>query len=116
MLFTGIRNPALAMLAMSLSSFAAEFSGPISWTTAMDIGGDRVGTVGGFMNMLGHLGGSVAPAVTGFLLTSSSNAWNIAFYCSALIYAAGALCWIVIDPVTVGKFEKSGPVFPLTAA
>jgi len=104
--FTGIRGAVPAMIVMSLSSFAAEFSGPISWTTAMDIGGERVGTVGGFMNMLGHFGGSVAPAVTGFLLTSSNNAWNIAFYCSALIYAAGALCWMVIDPVTLGNFER----------
>jgi nitrate/nitrite transporter NarK len=43
--------------------------------------------------MLGDLGGSVAPAVTGALLSSTGNAWNVAFYCSALSYAAGALCW-----------------------
>jgi MFS family permease len=95
-----VPNPALAMAAMSLSSFAAEFSGQISWTTAMDIGGEQVGTVSGFMNMLGHLGGSVAPAVTGMLLTVSGNAWNMVFYCSALIYGLGAICWTIIDPVT----------------
>jgi MFS family permease len=100
LLFTFIANAALAMAVLSLSSFAAEFSGPISWTSAMDIGGDRVGTVSGFMNMLGHFGGGVAPAVTGFLLAMSGNAWNTAFYCSALIYAAGAVCWAFIDPVT----------------
>lgn len=100
LLFTWIKAPLPAMIAMSLSSFAAEFSGPISWTSAMDIGGERVGTVSGFMNMLGHFGGSVAPTVTGLLLTWSGNAWNVAFYVSALIYAAGALCWTLIDPVT----------------
>jgi MFS family permease len=100
LLFTWIANPAMAMAAMSLSSFAAEFSGPISWTTAMDIGGERVGTVSGFMNMLGHLGGAVAPAVTGLLLTVSGNAWNVVFYCSAFVYGLGALCWTAIDPVT----------------
>jgi len=99
-LFTRISNPGLALGVMSLSSFAAEFSGPISWTTAMDLGGERVGTVSGFMNMLGHFGGSVAPVVTGLLLTWSGNAWNVAFWCSALIYGAGALCWTAIDPVT----------------
>ena len=100
LLFTWIADPALAMVALSLSSFAAEFSGPISWTTAMDIGGERVGTVSGFMNMLGHLGGSVAPAVTGWLLSFSGDAWNIAFFGSAAIYTAGAACWYFIDPVT----------------
>jgi hypothetical protein len=24
----------------------------------------------------------------------------MAFYCSAAIYSAGALCWMLIDPVT----------------
>jgi MFS family permease len=100
LLFTWIANPMLAVAVMSLSSFAAEFSGPASWTTAMDIGGEHVGTVSGFMNTLGQLGGSVAPAVTGFLLVASGNAWNVAFYASALIYAAGGVCWMLIDPLT----------------
>ncbi|MDQ1472569.1 MAG: hypothetical protein QOJ99_4049 [Bryobacterales bacterium] len=99
LLFTSIANPTVAVIVMSLSSFAAEFSGPISWTSAMDIGGERVGTVSGFMNMLGHFGGAVAPAVTGFLLAMSGNAWNVAFYCSAAIYAVGGVCWMFIDPV-----------------
>jgi MFS family permease len=98
--FTFLADPWLAMIALSLSSFAAEFSGPVSWTTAMDIGGENVGVVSGFMNMLGHFGGSVAPAVTGVLLTWSGNAWNVAFVVSALIYGAGGLCWMFIDPVT----------------
>jgi nitrate/nitrite transporter NarK len=51
------------------------------------------------MNMLGHLGGSIAPGLTGVLLTVTGNRWNIAFYLSAVIYAAGALCWSVIDPM-----------------
>jgi ACS family D-galactonate transporter-like MFS transporter len=106
LLFTWIHAPLPAMIAMSLSSFAAEFSGPISWTSAMDIGGERVGAVAGFMNMLGHFGGNIAPAVTGVLLALSGNAWTVAFYCSALIYAAGALCWKFIDPVTPLDLER----------
>lgn len=98
--FTRLSDPVLATVALSLSSFAAEFSGPASWTTAMDIGGEHVGAVSGFMNMLGHFGGSVAPAVMGTLLTWDSNAWNVAFLLSAAIYAAGGLCWAFIDPVT----------------
>jgi MFS family permease len=100
LVFTRIDNPPLAILTMSLSSFAAEFSGPITWTSAMDIGREHVGTVSGFMNMLGHFGGAVAPAVTGLLLAATGNAWNVAFCCSALIYSAGALCWRLIDPTT----------------
>ncbi len=50
--------------------------------------------------MLGHLGGAAAPGVTGLLLVWAGNGWNLAFYASALIYAAGAICWLFIDPVT----------------
>jgi MFS transporter, ACS family, glucarate transporter len=100
LLFTQIANPMLAMAAMSLSSFAAEFSSPISWTTAIDIGGERVGTVSGFMNMLGHLGGSVAPSVTGLLVARGVEGWNTAFWVSSAIYGAGVVCWMLIDPVT----------------
>jgi len=98
-------NPVLAIGAMGLSSFAAEFSSPISWTTAMDIGGENVGVVSGFMNTLGQLGGAIAPAITGFLLTFTGNAWNVAFYTSAAIYGAGAVCWMLIDPVKPVNFD-----------
>ena len=95
--FTWIENPIFALVVMSGSSFAAELSGPISWTTAMDIGGENVGAVSGFMNTLGQLGASVAPAATGLLRQLTGNGWTLTFYASALIYAAGALCWRFID-------------------
>jgi MFS family permease len=109
-LFTWISEPVLALGVLSLSSFAAEFSGPISWTTAMDIGGEHVGTVSGFMNMLGHFGGSVAPAVMGLLLSSTRNGWNVAFWCSAAIYGLGAVCWTLIDPVTPLSIDGETPL------
>jgi MFS family permease len=117
-LFTWVANPVLALIAMSLSAFAAEFSGPISWTTAMDIGGENVGAVSGFMNTLGQLGASIAPAVTGFLLQLTGNGWNFTFYAWALIYAAGAICWMTIDPTTpLDEIVRCpgallGPLFP----
>jgi MFS family permease len=106
LLFTELENPTVALIAMSLSSFAAEFSGPITWTTSMDMGGENVGAVSGFMNMLGHFGGSVAPTVTGYLLVATGNSWNIVFYVSAAIYAAGALCWAFIDSTTPLDLQK----------
>jgi hypothetical protein len=44
-------------------------------------------------------GAGEAPAVIGYLLLWSGNNWNTGFYPSALVYAAGALCWVFIHPV-----------------
>jgi MFS transporter, ACS family, glucarate transporter len=109
LLFTALKDPTVALAAMSLSSFAAEFSGPITWTTSMDMGGENVGAVSGFMNMLGHFGGSVAPTVTGYLLLATGNSWTLVFYVSAAIYAAGALCWAFIDSTTPLDLKKGRP-------
>jgi MFS family permease len=100
LLFTSIHDPNLAMIVMSLSSFVVELSAPVTWTTAMDLGGQSVGLLTGMMNTLGHLGGSVAPTIIGYLLAASGNSWDIAFYASAALYALGGLCWLVLDPVT----------------
>jgi fucose permease len=88
------------MAVMSVSAFAAELSGPISWTAAMDMGGRHVSTLSALMNMLGQLGGAVAPAVIGWLVTASDRGWTTAICVSAAIYGAGALCWTSIDPTT----------------
>lgn len=100
LLFTRIDDPVTAVLVLGLSSALAELSGPTSWTTAMDLGGPAVGTLSAAMNMMGHLGGAVAPTVIGYLLAASNHNWTLAFYASAAVYACGALCWLILDPVT----------------
>ncbi len=100
LLFPSIHDTNYAMAVMSLSSFLVELSAPVTWTTAMDLGGESVGLLTGLMNTLGQLGGSLAPAIIGYLLAASGNNWNVAFYLSAALYAVGGLCWTVLDPAT----------------
>lgn len=99
-LFTFIKDPVLAILVMSVSSFFVELSTPVTWITAMDLGGDAVGTLTGIMNTLGQLGAVVAPTVIAALLLISGNNWTLTFYVSAFIYGIGAWCWTILDPVT----------------
>ena len=40
--------------ALTTSSFAAEFCGPVCWTTCMDLGVGYVGSLAGAMNTLAH--------------------------------------------------------------
>jgi MFS family permease len=66
----------------------------------MDMGGRFAGTLSGAMNSWGNLGGAVAPAVIGYVLAWTNSNWNIAFYISAVLYAAAIPCWIFLDSVT----------------
>ncbi len=52
------------------------------------------------MNSWGNLGGAAAPVVIGYLLAHSGNNWNLTFYISAAVYAAGIPCWLALDSVT----------------
>ena len=36
----------------------------------------------------------------GYILTWTNNNWNLTFYVSAAIYAAGTIFWLFLDPTT----------------
>jgi MFS transporter, ACS family, glucarate transporter len=95
-----VESVLVAIALMSLSSFSVELSGPVSWTTAMDLGGRHVGAVSGAMNSIGQLGGAVAPAVVGFVAQGGKSGWSAALYTAAAVYAVGFFCWLFLDPVT----------------
>lgn len=95
-----LASPVAAIVVMGLSSFTVELSGPVTWTTAMDLGGRHVGAASGAMNSIGQLGGAVAPAVVGYLVQLGPGGWTAALYSAAAMYAAGFLCWLFLDPVT----------------
>ena len=95
-----IRDPLLAMLSMGLASFFNDTTLPGSWATCMDIGGRYAGTVSGSMNMMGNFGGMAGPVVVGLILRFTGHDWQLAFLISAIVYGLGALCWLLIDPVT----------------
>jgi MFS transporter, ACS family, glucarate transporter len=104
--FTRLQNPLWAIAALTASSFAAEFPGPVSWTTCMDLGGRYVGSMAGGMNTLGQLGGTIAPTIIGYILEGTNQNWSMAFYASAVVYLGGILCWAFLDPVTPLDCER----------
>jgi hypothetical protein len=52
------------------------------------------------MNMMGNLAGGIAPVAAGYLLSITNNNWLIPIYVMAVVYLAGVVCWLLIDPVT----------------
>lgn len=100
LVFTGIRDPTLAMVVLGLSSFFNDFVMPPAWAACMDVGGRYSGTVSGAMNMIGNIAGGISPLVVGYLLAWTSNDWTLTFYVSAAIYSLGAVCWYFLDSQT----------------
>ena len=98
-LSTFLGNPYLAVSAIALVSFCNDLTVPGAWAACMDVGGRYVATLGGTMNMMGNLGGFVSPIVTGYFVERTGS-WVGTFYVAAAVYVVGAVCWLVLDPVT----------------
>ncbi|HEX3730379.1 MAG TPA: MFS transporter [Opitutaceae bacterium] len=95
-----IADPVWATVAMALASFSLDLSLPVTWRTAMDIGGAHAGSVSGTMNMCAQVGGAIGPIVVGYILQYLNHNWTLTFVISAVLYGVGGLCWLWIDPVT----------------
>jgi len=95
-----IQNPVMAMIAMGLSGFCNDLSMPGAWGACMDVGRKAAGSLSGSMNMMGNLGGVVAPIAATKLLTAFGNDWAVPLWVAAGTYVISAACWMFIDPVT----------------
>jgi MFS transporter, ACS family, glucarate transporter len=83
------------LLAFALGS--ADLALGACWAVPVDIAPAHAGVVTGFMNTLGNLGGFVGPIVVG-IAVEQWHSWSYPFYITALVYAAGAAAWLLIDP------------------
>jgi MFS family permease len=92
-------NPVALGLLIGLAGLCNDFALPCAWGSCMDVGGRFAGTFSGAMNMMGNLGGFIAPIVTGHILDLTGN-WSLVFQLSSVVYLLGAVCWILVDPVT----------------
>jgi len=92
-------NPFVLALLISLAGMCNDFVLPCAWGTCMDVGGRFAGTFSGAMNMMGNLGGFVAPIAVGYILDRTGS-WNLTFYISSVVYLAGAVCWMLLDAET----------------
>jgi ACS family glucarate transporter-like MFS transporter len=63
----------------------------------LDIGRGHAGVVTGCMNTFSNLGGVLTPLVVAYAVERWQS-WTFPFYVTAVVYAAGALIWLAIDP------------------
>ncbi|MBP1764556.1 MAG: major facilitator superfamily 1 [Firmicutes bacterium] len=81
-------------LTLSLGSLGFTFSA--SWAAATDIGGRFTGSVSGWMNFWGNIGGVLAPLVTAWIATHFG--WQAAILLTAASAVVGIIAWIFVKP------------------
>lgn len=89
-------NSAGAVTTLIVVAFAFQDLGvPSMWSLPADIGGRFAGTVGGWMNSAGAIGGMLSPLVAAQV--SIMHGWNAAFMVFGAVYLLGAVVWFRVD-------------------
>lgn len=81
-------------LSLSLGSLGLTFNA--SWACAINLGGEFAGSISGWMNFWGNIGGVIAPTLTAWIATSYG--WDAALIATALSGVVGVLAWFLVRP------------------
>ena len=90
-------QPLLSVLAVGLASLCSDLAMPGAWGACMDVGGPHTGALSGSMNMVGQIGGAIAPMIVPLVLAATNNNWSINIGFFAVAYFLGAVCWAFIN-------------------
>lgn len=81
-------------LSVALGSLGLTMSA--SWSSVITMGGQFAGSVSGWMNFWGNIGGVLAPTVTAWVATTYG--WQAALVVTALSGVCGAVAWFFVKP------------------
>jgi ACS family glucarate transporter-like MFS transporter len=84
-----------ALLALALGS--ADLALSAAWAAPLDVAAAHAGVITGLMNTFGNLGGLIGPWVVGWSV-DRLHSWTVPFHITAVVYAAGAIAWLAVDP------------------
>ena len=66
------------------------------WAVSADLGGKSSGSLSGFMNMAGQVGGAVTLSLTPAI--ASAFGWSAGFLTAAAVALLGGIAWLFVDP------------------
>ena len=98
----------VAIFWLSLGAGALSLSTSSYWAATIDLAEPYAGTVSGFMNMGGNIGGAISPTLTPFL--AQRVGWDGALAATAALALIGGLCWLFVHPDDEFEFEKGSQV------
>jgi nitrate/nitrite transporter NarK len=102
---TQLRSSTACIVLICLASALQDISLPCMWSVPVDIGGRFAGTVGGWMNAAGCVGGMLSPIVAAKV--SSVFGWNAVFFVFSGVYLIAAMAWARVD-ASKPLFSKVG--------
>jgi MFS family permease len=91
-----LHTPVASVLAIGLAALCSDLAMPGAWGACMDVGGRHTGALSGSMNMMGQVGGAIAPMAVPLVLAATNNNWTVNMGIFALSYFLGAICWVFI--------------------
>ena len=100
-------DPMMNIIWMSVSLGSLGFTFSASWSTVISLGGKYTGSVSGWMNFWGNIGGVLAPIVTAYLVTNYG--WNEAFIATSLFGIVAIIAWIFVKPGKALVADKATP-------
>jgi MFS family permease len=100
-------HSAAAVMSLIVIAFVFQDLGvPSMWSLPADIGGRFAGTLGGWMNSAGAIGGMLSPLVAAKV--SIAHGWNATFLVFGAVYLLGALAWLRVDASSPMRQANAG--------
>ena len=88
-------NNTVSIILLSVGMAFMDVTAPVSWAVAMDIGGNRSGSISGAMNTAGLAGAYLSTISFGYLATNFD--YNFPVLLLGFIVLVGAFLWLKID-------------------
>jgi ACS family glucarate transporter-like MFS transporter len=92
-----VHSAQLASVVLAGGAGALYLSQSSFWSLTADIAGGSAGSVSGFMNMGGQIGGAVTGSLTPWI--AARYGWTASFLVAAALCLLGAVGWLAVDPL-----------------
>ena len=91
-----IRDMNIAIIFLALGLAFKDFTLPVSWAVATDIGGKHAGAISGTMGMAGQLGSAIMASAFGFILQETGS-YELPVRVIGCLVILGGFFWLRID-------------------
>ncbi|MEO6732579.1 MAG: MFS transporter [Ferruginibacter sp.] len=91
-----VKDNTTCIILLSAGLLFKDFTLPVSWTVAADIGGKNAGSISGSMHMFGQVGSTLMSLGFGYLVAETGD-WNFPIILIGILVMCSGLLWFKID-------------------